>query len=303
MPAIASTSVLLPGQPVAGPSGTSSTPSLPRAGTGTYRRGEYVLSSLIGYRDMDAGSAQGASASGKGKAPEPREQVVSVQGTRARFPVPQTDSTVSGSARERVRKCCTPRASAHTILPPLKVLARVIRVSPRQATCTILVVDGVPCGVSTTTAATSSSSHSIPTHLLLGGSAATDDGNPDNLFQGVIRSQDVRATNKDSVRMSECFRPGDIVRATVISLGDARSYYLSTASNELGVVYAIAASSSAPDYILLGDDADAGRRKSSAAPLRSRPEAVPLQPLNWAEMQDPSTGAIEKRKVAKPLVV
>ena len=29
--------------------------------------------------------------------------------------------------------------------------------------------------------------------------------------------------------MYDCFRPGDVVRAEVISLGDARSYYLSTA--------------------------------------------------------------------------
>lgn len=38
--------------------------------------------------------------------------------------------------------------------------------------------------------------------------------------------------------MSECFRPGDIIRAEVVSLGDARSYYLTTSRNELGVVYA-----------------------------------------------------------------
>eukprot|EP00967_Tisochrysis_lutea_P014217 scaffold15976_cov17-Tisochrysis_lutea.AAC.4 len=29
--------------------------------------------------------------------------------------------------------------------------------------------------------------------------------------------------------MYDCFRPGDVVRAEVVSLGDARSYYLSTA--------------------------------------------------------------------------
>lgn len=40
------------------------------------------------------------------------------------------------------------------------------------------------------------------------------------------------------VVLPQCFRPGDIVCAAVISLGDARSYYLSTAQNELGVVYA-----------------------------------------------------------------
>lgn len=40
------------------------------------------------------------------------------------------------------------------------------------------------------------------------------------------------------MRIGECFRLGDIVKAKVVSLGDARSYYLSTAANELGVVYA-----------------------------------------------------------------
>lgn len=38
--------------------------------------------------------------------------------------------------------------------------------------------------------------------------------------------------------MYDCFRPGDIVRAEVLSLGDSRSYYLSTSKNHLGVVYA-----------------------------------------------------------------
>jgi hypothetical protein len=40
------------------------------------------------------------------------------------------------------------------------------------------------------------------------------------------------------VVMHECFRPGDVVRAEVLSLGDSRSFYLTTAKNELGVVYA-----------------------------------------------------------------
>eukprot|EP01098_Paradermamoeba_levis_P005986 TRINITY_DN2500_c0_g1_i1.p1 TRINITY_DN2500_c0_g1~~TRINITY_DN2500_c0_g1_i1.p1 ORF type:complete len:164 (-),score=40.27 TRINITY_DN2500_c0_g1_i1:379-870(-) len=48
-------------------------------------------------------------------------------------------------------------------------------------------------------------------------------------FQGIIRVQDVRATEIDKVEIYKSFRPGDIVRAEVISLGDKRSYYLSTA--------------------------------------------------------------------------
>ena len=56
--------------------------------------------------------------------------------------------------------------------------------------------------------------------------------------RGSIRREDVRLTELDSLVMHECFRPGDIIRAAVISLGDARQYFLSTASRELGVLRA-----------------------------------------------------------------
>ncbi|XP_059628572.1 uncharacterized protein LOC132271263 [Cornus florida] len=88
-------------------------------------------------------------------------------------------------------------------------------------------------------------------------------------FSGVIRQQDVRATEIDKVDMHSSFRPGDIVRALVLSLGDARAYYLSTAKNELGVVSA-----------------------------ESMSGAI-MVPISWTEMQCPSTGQIEQRKVAK----
>lgn len=55
-----------------------------------------------------------------------------------------------------------------------------------------------------------------------------------------------------------------------ISLGDQANYYLSTASNELGVI--MATSDSGNDMI----------------------------PLSWKEYQDPETGVTELRKVAKP---
>jgi hypothetical protein len=54
----------------------------------------------------------------------------------------------------------------------------------------------------------------------------------------MIRMQDVRMVEKDKVKLFNCFRPGDIVKAKIISLGDARSYYLSTAENSLGVIWA-----------------------------------------------------------------
>ncbi|KAK4453243.1 hypothetical protein QBC34DRAFT_396708 [Podospora aff. communis PSN243] len=117
------------------------------------------------------------------------------------------------------------------------VLCRVVRISPRQAVVAILI-----CG----------------------------DTVLDAEWQGVIRAQDVRATEKDKVKIYESFRPGDIVRAEVISLGDQANYYLSTAKNELGVIMATS---------------EAGNT---------------MYPVSWKEYQDPDTGLSESRKVAKP---
>jgi exosome complex component CSL4 len=63
------------------------------------------------------------------------------------------------------------------------VLSRVIRITPRQAVVSILV-----CGDSVLEAE----------------------------WQGLIRVQDVRATEKDRVKIYESFKPGDIVRAEVV---------------------------------------------------------------------------------------
>ncbi|KAJ1663505.1 hypothetical protein EV178_004909 [Coemansia sp. RSA 1646] len=120
-----------------------------------------------------------------------------------------------------------------------EVLARVVRINPRAASVAIMMVDSAPC---------------------------------QEEFQGVVRVQDIRATEKDLVQMISSFRPGDIIRAEIISLGDQRSYYLSTTKNEHGVVFA---------------QSDAGNS---------------MIPISWEEMQDPKTQAVEKRKCAKPMV-
>lgn len=65
------------------------------------------------------------------------------------------------------------------------MLGTVTRLSPLQAVISINVVDGVP--------------------LPLG-----ED------FTGVIRSQDVRATEKDKVKIADCFRGGDVVKGLVV---------------------------------------------------------------------------------------
>ncbi|XP_069095719.1 exosome complex component CSL4 isoform X2 [Pleurodeles waltl] len=91
-----------------------------------------------------------------------------------------------------------------------------------------------------------------------------------NTFRGTIRKEDIRATEKDKVEVYKSFRPGDIVLAKVISLGDAQSnYLLTTSENELGVVVA---------------HSEAG---------------VQMVPISWCEMQCPQTHIKEFRKVAR----
>ena len=66
------------------------------------------------------------------------------------------------------------------------MLGTVTRLSPLQAVLSITVVDGVP----------------LP---------------PGEDFTGVIRVQDVRATEKDKVKIADCFRGGDVVKGLVVS--------------------------------------------------------------------------------------
>ncbi|KAL8779931.1 MAG: hypothetical protein Q9194_001192 [Teloschistes cf. exilis] len=89
-------------------------------------------------------------------------------------------------------------------------------------------------------------------------------------IQGVVRREDVRATEKEKVVLAEGFRVGDLVRAVVISVGDQSNYYLGTAKNELGVIMA----------------------KSE--------NGNTMYPISWKEFKDPVTGETETRKVAKP---
>nr|XP_002122042.1 exosome complex component CSL4-like [Ciona intestinalis] len=89
-------------------------------------------------------------------------------------------------------------------------------------------------------------------------------------FRGIIRKEDVRATNRDKVEIYKSFRPGDIVVARVLSLGDALCYLLSTAENELGVVVALSENGTA------------------------------MIPLAHDQMQCPITLLKQFRKVARP---
>lgn len=58
------------------------------------------------------------------------------------------------------------------------------------------------------------------------------------IFLPPIAYQDIRATEVDKAEVAKSLRPGDIIRARVISLGDSTQYFLSTAENGLGVRWA-----------------------------------------------------------------
>ncbi|CCA67849.1 related to CSL4-exosome core component [Serendipita indica DSM 11827] len=121
------------------------------------------------------------------------------------------------------------------------VIGTVVRLNSQQATISITIVNGVP----------------LP---------------QGDEYVGIIRSQDVRATEKDKVKIGDCFRGGDIVAGQVISLGDSRSYYVSTAHNDLGVLYATSSS------------------------------GYPMEPYSWESMYCPQDQSIEPRKCARPTV-
>lgn len=55
-------------------------------------------------------------------------------------------------------------------------------------------------------------------------------------LKGVIRREDIRETEVDKVVVQDFFKSMDIVRAIVVSLGDSKYYFLSTAKNDMGVV-------------------------------------------------------------------
>ncbi|PTB67968.1 hypothetical protein BBK36DRAFT_1194429 [Trichoderma citrinoviride] len=157
---------------------------------------------------------------------------------KAPGPVKRLNKITAPTAEELSTISVVRRGRKREVLPDVGniVLARVVRLMPKQA---IVVIQQVGSTVLQTE------------------------------WQGVIRVQDVRATEQDKVKIHESFKPGDIVRAQVISLGDQANYYLSTAANELGVIMATS---------------DAGND---------------MVPISWKEFRDPETGVSEPRKSQK----
>ncbi|CAK0748820.1 hypothetical protein CVIRNUC_001862 [Coccomyxa viridis] len=153
--------------------------------------------------------------------------------------IPQTFAPKTGSTDKKPTVEVLRGASRAKLPEPGSiVIARITKINPRLASARLLCINTLPLA---------------------------------GTFTGIIRQQDVRATEIDKVEIYSSFRPGDLVRAQVVSLGDSRSYFLSTARNDCGVVYA----------------------KSTSG--------FPMLPLSWQEMQCPQTKVVEKRKVAKVL--
>ena len=63
-------------------------------------------------------------------------------------------------------------------------------------------------------------------------------------FRGQVRLSDILGPDHPPPDLLDCFRLGDVLRAQVVSLGDARSYFLSTAGPSLGVLSASSAAGS-----------------------------------------------------------
>jgi exosome complex component CSL4 len=149
-----------------------------------------------------------------------------------------------------------PRQSTSINALPLvgsTVLCRVTRVRQRELYASILTV------INSSSPALSTDINSY-THLT----------NDEVQFQAILRKEDIRTHSDPSTTISSSYRVGDIIVAHIISLGDERNYYISTAGNEFGVVVATSEQGNA------------------------------MVPVSWKEMRDVVTGIGEGRKVARP---
>ena len=134
------------------------------SGSGTHVYGNDVVSSLLGRVNVSPAVSTSA--------PRPAKRLNKITG-----PVAKAEELATISVARHGRK--------REVLPDVGnlVLARVVRLMPKQAIVTIQQVGETVLQTE---------------------------------WQGVIRVQDVRATEKDKVKIQESFKPGDIVRAQVV---------------------------------------------------------------------------------------
>lgn len=179
---MAATTLAIPGQ-LLGPA------SKYKPGPGVHLYESNLYSSLLGAIEISQPTSQ-SSLSSSNQGPSKRITRITqnlpsragAAGAPSELPTISVSRGAGGSAAGGAKK-----QQQREVLPQVgnTVLCRVTRITPRQAVVAILV-----CG-----------------DTVLGAE-----------WQGVIRVQDVRATEKDRVKVYESFRPGDIVRASVVSV-------------------------------------------------------------------------------------
>jgi len=92
-------------------------------------------------------------------------------------------------------------------------------------------------------------------------------------IRGAIRHQDARSFDIDKATISNHFQPGDIVKATTLSVGDAKSCFFSTCGPDYGVIMA----------------------KDPLTP------GAFLVPIDESHMRNSDNSVVYKRKVARPV--
>ncbi|TID18747.1 exosome component 1 [Venturia nashicola] len=180
--------------------------------------------------------------------PGPGTHLASAGITSSLLGPPVTKKNTTTPKANKILSIQSPISTAIAPTVGSHVYARITRLDRVQARCEIITI-----APPTSSSNSNSTGHVCATPL-----------------RSILRSQDVRATEKDKVKLAECFRVGDIVRAVVVGLGDQTGYYISTAGNEFGVVICWS---------------DGGNL---------------CVPVSWNEVLDQKTGVKEGRKVAKP---
>ncbi len=151
-----------------------------RPGPGTHLHNANLYASLLGHVHVTQPA----------RAPGPAKRLTKITPAPAPGELPTISVTPSSSSSSGAQPAAGEEAvvgrKRREVLPEVGnvVLCRVVRITPRQAVVVI-----VCCGETVLEAE----------------------------WQGVIRVQDVRATEKDRVKVYESFRPGDVVRAEVVS--------------------------------------------------------------------------------------
>jgi exosome complex component CSL4 len=208
-----------------------------QAGSGTHVQGGHVYATLVGTLQVADNTADTAAVK-----PQQDDDDDEAEASSTQPPPPQvpTASCWIQEAAAISSNNYKPLATSRVLQVGQLVLGKVLRITPQNALVQVSLVEGV--------------------------------GSPGPLLEGAIRREDIRGgATGEELAIEDCFQPGDMVACRVLSLGDARRYFLSTAETELGVLRAICKAS-----------------------------GQMMIPISWKEMQCPETGVKEGRKCAKP---